>query len=60
MLSLFNWLIPSGFPFKNISYVLDAYGASINIVHHLEDDKQYGTNFWKEKTFSCPHNTRAF
>jgi hypothetical protein len=46
-LSLFNWLIPSGLPFKNISYVLDAYGASIYIAHHLEkDDKQYGINFW--------------
>jgi hypothetical protein len=35
-LSLFNWLIPSGPPFKNISYVLVAYGASIYIAHHLE------------------------
>jgi hypothetical protein len=33
---MFNSLIPSGLPFKNISYVLDACGASIYIVHHLE------------------------
>jgi hypothetical protein len=36
MLSLLNWFVPSGLPFKNISYVLDAYGASIYITHHLE------------------------
>jgi len=35
-LSLFNWLIPSGLPFLNIFYVLDVYGASIYIFHHLE------------------------
>jgi hypothetical protein len=29
-------IIPSSLPFKNISYVLDAYGASIYIAHHLE------------------------
>jgi hypothetical protein len=47
--------------FFNISYVLDAYSASIYIVHHLEkDDKQYGTNFLEGETFSCPHNTKAF
>jgi len=49
------------FFFENISYVLDAYGASIYIACHLKkNDKQYGTNFWEGKTFSCPHNTRAF
>jgi hypothetical protein len=29
-------IIPSSLPFKNIFYVLDAYGASIYIAHHLE------------------------
>jgi hypothetical protein len=41
--------------FFNISYVLDAYGASIYIAHHLER-----TNFWEGETFSCPHNIKAF
>jgi hypothetical protein len=35
-LGLFNWLIPSGLPFLNIFFVLDAYGVSIYIAHHLE------------------------
>jgi len=49
------------FFFKNIFYVLDAYGASIYILHHLEKgDKQYETNFWEGETFSCSHNTRTF
>jgi hypothetical protein len=57
----FNWFIPNDLSFKNISYVLDVYGASIYIAHHLEnDDKQYETNFWEGKTFSCPHNIKAF
>jgi len=51
-LSLFNWLIPSGLPFLNNSYVLDAYGASINIFHHLEMmTNNMGQTFDKEKHF---------
>jgi hypothetical protein len=47
----FNWLIPNDLLDKNISYVLDAYGASIYIAHHLETV----TNNMGQ-TFSCPHN----
>jgi hypothetical protein len=51
-LSLFNWLIPSGLPFKNISYVLDIYGASIYIAHHLERmTNNMGQTFEGEKHF---------
>jgi len=51
-LNLFNWLIPSGLPFQNISYVLDAYGASIYIAHHLERmTNNMGHTFGKEKHF---------
>jgi len=32
----FNWVIPSGSPFLNIFYVLDAWGASIYIVYNLK------------------------
>jgi hypothetical protein len=50
-LSLFNWLISSGLPFLNIYYVLDAYGASIYIAHHLERmTNNMGQNFWEGKT----------
>jgi hypothetical protein len=49
-LSLFNGLIPSGLPFSNISFVLDAYGASIYIVHHLERmTNNMGQTFVREK-----------
>jgi hypothetical protein len=51
-LNLFNWLIPNGLPFKNISYVFDASGASIYIVHHLERmTNNMGQTFGKEKHF---------
>jgi hypothetical protein len=51
-LSLFNWLIPSGLPFKYISYVFDAYGASIYIAHHLEKmTNNMGQTFLREKHF---------
>jgi hypothetical protein len=51
-LNLFNWLIPSGRPFQNISYVLDAYDASIYIAHHLERmTNNMGQIFGKEKHF---------
>jgi hypothetical protein len=57
-------LIPSGLPFKNVSNVSDAYGASIYIAHHLKritnNMGQYGTKFWEGETFSFPHNTKAF
>ncbi len=60
-LNLFNWLIPNGLPFKNISYVLDAYGASIYIAHHLKRmTNNMGQSFREGETFSCSHNTRAF
>jgi hypothetical protein len=52
MLTLFNWLNPSGLPFKNISYVLNVYGAFIYIVHHLERMKNnMGQTFGREKHF---------
>jgi hypothetical protein len=45
-------LIPSGHPFKNISYVLDAYGASIYIAHHLKKmTNNMGQTFGWEKQF---------
>jgi hypothetical protein len=51
-LTLFNWLIPNGLPFKNISSVLVAYGASIYIVHHLEKmTNNMGQTFGREKHF---------
>ncbi len=44
--------MPSGLPFKNISYVLDAYGASIYIVRHLEMmTNNMGQTFGREKHF---------
>jgi hypothetical protein len=52
MLNIFNWFIPSGLPFKNIYYTLDAYGASIYIAHHLERmTNNMGQTFEKEKHF---------
>jgi hypothetical protein len=51
-LNLFNWFIPNGLPFKNIFYVLDAYGASIYIAHHLETmTNNMGQTFGREKHF---------
>jgi hypothetical protein len=51
-LSVFNWLIPSGLPFLNISYVLNAYGASIYIAHHLERmTNNMGQIFGRDKHF---------
>jgi hypothetical protein len=48
----FNWLIPNGLPFKNISGVLVAYGASIYIVHHLEKmTNNMGQTFGSKKHF---------
>jgi hypothetical protein len=48
MLNIFNWIIPSGSLFKNISYVLDAYGASIYIAQKLERmTKNMGQTFAK-------------
>jgi len=45
-------LIPSGLPFQNIFYVLDAYGASIYIAHHLERmTNNMGQTFGREKHF---------
>jgi hypothetical protein len=50
-----------GFLFKIFFYVLDAYGASIYIAHHLERmTNNMGQIFWEGETFSCPHNTIAF
>jgi hypothetical protein len=43
---------PNGFPFENISYVLDVYGASIYIAHHLEIiTNNMGQTFGREKHF---------
>jgi hypothetical protein len=51
-LSIFNWFIPNDLPFKNISYVLDAYGASIYIARHLKTMKSdMGQTFGREKHF---------
>jgi hypothetical protein len=45
-------LIPNQLAFKNVSYVLDAYGASIYIVHHFEKKaNNMGQTFEKEKHF---------
>jgi hypothetical protein len=42
----------NGLPFKNISYVLNVYGASIYIAHHLERmTNNVGQTFGREKHF---------
>jgi len=52
MVEPFQLIHPSGLPFSNIYYVLDAYGASIYIVHHLERmTNNMGQTFGKEKHF---------
>ncbi len=52
MVEPFQLVHPSGLPFLNIYYVLDAYGASIYIVHHLERmTNNMGQTFGKEKHF---------
>jgi hypothetical protein len=51
-LNLFNQLIPSGFHFKYFLNILDAYGASIYIAHHLERmTNNMGQTFGWEKHF---------
>jgi hypothetical protein len=51
-LNLFNQFIPSDLPFKNISYVSNAYGAFIYIVHHLgRMTNNMGQTFGREKHF---------
>jgi hypothetical protein len=56
-LNFFNQFIPSNLPFKNIFYVLDAYGASIYIAHHLERmTNNMGQTFGKHKHFHA-HTT---
>jgi hypothetical protein len=56
-LNLINWFIPSGLPFKNISYVLDVYRAFIYVAHHLESmTNNMGQTFGKEKHFHA-HTT---
>jgi hypothetical protein len=60
-LSLFNWLIPNRLSFKNISYVFDAYGASIFIAHHLEKmTNNMGQTFGKEKHFHIHTTLKSF
>jgi hypothetical protein len=60
-LHIFNWLIPNGLPFKNISYVLDAYGASIYIAHHLETmTNNIKQIFGKEKHFHIHTTLKPF
>jgi len=60
-LRFFNWIIPSGLLFKNISYVLDAYGASIYIAHHLEGmTNNMGQTFGKEKYFHVHTTLKPF
>jgi hypothetical protein len=60
-LSLFNWLIPNGLPFKNIPYVLDAYGAFIYIIHHLKKTtNNMGPTFGKEKHFHVHTTLKPF
>jgi hypothetical protein len=52
--------MPNGPLFQNISYVLDAYGASISIVHHLERmTNNMGQTFGREKHFHV-HTTQEF
>jgi hypothetical protein len=48
----FNWVITSGSPFLNISFVLKAWSASIYIVHNLKMmTNNMGQIFGKEKHF---------
>jgi hypothetical protein len=47
--------------FKNISYILDVYGASIYIVHHLERmTNNAGQTFGREKHFHIHTTVKPF
>jgi hypothetical protein len=60
-LSFFTWLIPSGLPLLNVSYVLDAHGASIYISHHLERmTNNMEQTFVKEKHFHVNTTLKPF
>jgi hypothetical protein len=57
----FQLVHPSGLPFKNISYVLHAYGAFIYIVHHLERmTTNMGQTFGRDKHFHVHTTLRPF
>jgi hypothetical protein len=52
---------PSGFPFLNISYVLDVYGPSIYIAHHLKRmTNNMGQTFVREKHFHVHTTLKPF
>jgi hypothetical protein len=61
MLNIFNCFIPNDLPFKNISNVLDVYGAFIYIVHHLERmTNNMGQIFGREKHFHVHATLKPF
>jgi hypothetical protein len=60
-MSLVNCFIPSGLFFQNISHVLDAYGASIYVTHHLEmTTNNMGQTFGREKHFHVHTTLKPF
>jgi hypothetical protein len=60
-MNLCNCFIPSGFLFQNIYYVLDVYGASIYIAHHLERmTNNMGQTFGREKHFHVHTTLKPF